>query len=391
MANSVDKSQQSRHRDRTDQSLSIERNKTNDSIDKTRRQAEEKTDLKVESERIAADSQTRADRKTTDAKRDREGFQQDGAQLHEERKTSDYKLERERVKADAAINKERDEVDSATIEFLKRERGQTDANLKNERDEEDLHSVNIMKNLSTEVSEHLKTKVSVTSRDELIAILSHDLRNPIGTISATAELLADDSEQDDKKKWVDIIKRNADRALQLIEDIFAMENIAQGKFKLKLEKQSLKQLLAEVVDTSLVAARGKSLTLKLEIPEDDADVVFDYARMMQVLSNVVGNAVKFTLPGGTVTVGMQKKGNDVLIFVRDNGPGIPESKRKIIFNRFSQIGSKDRAGLGLGLYIAKIFIEAHHGQIWVEPAKGGGSVFYISLSGDFGAKAEYTH
>ena len=109
------------------------------------------------------------------------------------------------------------------------------------------------------------------------------------------------------------------------------------------------------------------------------EVVFDSDRITQVLSNLVGNALKFTPEGKSINIGAVQIESGIQVFVQDTGPGIPEEKLNCIFDRFAQLGSKDRSGLGLGLYIAKMLIEAHHGQLWVDSKVGDGSTFYFTI------------
>ena len=364
----------------TDESLVVERNKTNDSIFDSREISEMQTDANVEGKRDAADRKTSDDRSSADFSTPA------SSKLQEERSSSDRKVKLERTIADAAIKKERAQSKEATTEFLKQERGETDKNLQIERNEYDVSTEKIQKHLLDEVSEHLKTKVSVTTRDELIAILSHDLRNPIGAISTTAELLQLEIKEPSHRSLIELITRNAKTAIQLIQDIFEMENISQGKFDLKLEKQNLYQLLQECVESFTHAAALKKITLEL-IPADDVvEVKFDRSRMWQVISNILGNAIKFTPEGGKVVVGRKITPDEAHISIADNGPGIPADKLEEIFNRFSQISSKNRTGLGLGLYISKIFVEAHGGNISVESTPGKGSTFHIILNRRHGAK-----
>ena len=364
----------------TDESLVVERKKTNDSISESRHESEIQTDTNVESKRDAADRKTSDDRSSEDSSLPA------SSELREERSSSDRKVKLERTIADAAIKKERAQSKESTTEFLKQERGETDKNLKIERDEYDVSSKAIQKHLSEEISEHLKTKVSVTTRDELIAILSHDLRNPIGAISTSAELLQMEIKEPSHKNLIELIKRNANTAIQLIQDIFEMENISQGNFDLKLERHNLLLLLKECIESFAHAAAAKKLTLELLPADDVVEVVFDRGRLWQVISNILGNAIKFTQESGRIVISLKATSDEAHISIADNGPGIPADKLDEIFNRFSQIASKNRTGLGLGLYISKIFVEAHGGKIHVDSTPGKGSTFHIILNRRLGVK-----
>ncbi len=377
------KNQRNKHRHETDESLTVERAKTNESISKARDRSEKQTDSNVQSERGEADKKTSDARKAADSQNLKSDANKD---VQKERVNSDKKIQIERAKADAAIAKEREKVKESTIEFLKQERGQTDKNLKAERAESDLFENSNIKNLSNEVKAHLQTKVSITSRDELIAILSHDLRNPLGAISTAADLMLGESDENELKRWIDIIKRNAETSLRLIEDIFEMENIAAGKFDLHLKKHDLNRILRETVDSFSAAAKEKDISLKFEPSKETAELYFDDGRILQVVSNLLGNALKFTPQKGSVSLTLTLTADEAVVSVRDNGPGIAPDKQELIFDRFSQISSKERKGLGLGLYISKIFVMAHEGRIWVDSIQGKGSNFHVGLNRHLGGK-----
>ena len=367
------------NRRRTDESLLNERTRTNVSITESRAETEKQTDSNIEQKRDAADRKTSKARTSTDSDLAAKTDGTHHSLLQKERQTSDIKIKLERTQADAFIESERDQANTITIEILDKERKQTDKNLKTERAQNDDESSQILEKLSDEVKEHDKTKFSVTTRDELITILSHDLRNPIGAISTSAELIAEQTTEPTLVQMVELIKRNANIALQLIQDIFEMESIAQGKFELHIEKQNLYQLLQESVESFQHAAAEKKISLELTPVDSIVEIPFDRVRIWQVISNLLGNAVKFTPSGGSIKVSLELNSDEAVIAIRDNGIGIPAEKLNIIFNRFSQIASKNRTGLGLGLYISKIFVEAHKGRIWVDSSPGQGSTFYISL------------
>ncbi len=304
-----------KHRKHTDESLTVERAKTNESISKTRDISEKKIDSDIQTERSESDRKSSASRKASDS-----------AEVQNERNSSDRKIEIERAQSDAATAKERENIKESTIEFLKQERGETDKNLKTERTQSDLHS----KSLSDERKAHLRTKVSVTSRDELIAILSHDLRNPLGAIYTATDLMLGESSEAELVHCIDIIKRNTGTALRLIEDIFEMESIAAGKFDLHLKKQDLNRLLGEAVENFASAAAKKETSLKFEGAEVPVELYFDSGRILQVLANLIGNALKFIPDKGAVTVSLKLTDDEAVISIRDNGPGISPDKQEFI-------------------------------------------------------------
>ena len=398
MEKSRDTSSQKTDRQRTDQSLIIERGKADDSFTESRKQTERQTDIFVEKQRNDADQKTSSSRIEADSNRDvkkqetlkndvaGEGIaelKKDEARLDDERRKVDSVIKKERSQVDAAISKERDLTNASQSRFLETERGSTDQNLKVERDGTDSDTQQSSKHLAEEVADHSKTKISLTSREILLAVVSHDLRNPIGAISSSAEMLLDDpaykNKDSENKQLIEIMKRSADTALRLISDILDMESIAEGKLQLKLEPQNIDKLIQESIDTFVYAASVKKVHLSALPSTGSGDVVCDHDRILQVLSNLISNALKFTPEGGSILLKAKQSATEMEVSVCDTGVGIPEGKQQIIFDRFSQVGSKDRKGLGLGLYISKTFIEAHHGQLWVESKVGEGATFYFAI------------
>ncbi len=377
----------------TDESLVAERDKTNQSIDSSRSRSEHRTNKNVQAERKKADDITSTVRDNADLARDIQR-EASGIELNEEQKNGDSRLAIERSRADTATEDSRKQVDAAfdrernmknalLSKLLDQERFQTDHNLEVERDRTDLEVQSAANLLSKEVADHLKTKVTLTTRDEFLAIVSHDLKNPIGAVSSCAEMLLDDatykSIEPEIRTWIEFMKRNADRSLRLISDLLDMERIAEGKLYLKPTQVSVSQIARESIESFAQIALAKNIVLR-SMPSDISGVVVcDRDRIMQVLSNLLANALKFTSEGGSVTVKTNLTEKEAQFSVRDSGVGIPVEKRDHIFDRFTQLGANDRRGLGLGLYISKMLIEAHTGRLWVQSEMGVGSTFYFAI------------
>ena len=381
-------------RQKTDDSLTAERDKTNESLTESIEKTERQTDKTVHAERIKADQTTLSSRTEADSHRDieRDALGNDGKderknddeRLLDERRRADGAVERERARVDVAIDRERDQKNAIESRLLDQEREQTDKNLLVERTRTD-SEVHLASNLlSDEIAEHSKTKISLTTRDEFLAIVSHDLRNPIGAISICTDMLLQDSsykkmERSQIKHWIELIKRNADASLRLIYDILDMESIAEGKLELKLKQQCIGQIIRESMQSFVQTASAKSVLLRAMPSNISGGVVCDHDRIMQVFSNLIGNALKFTPEGGSILLQAKLSKTEVEVSVRDTGPGIPDDKKEYIFDRFAQLGSKDRTGLGLGLYISKMLIEAHQGRLWVQSKVGEGSTFSFAI------------
>lgn len=368
-------------RQRTDTSLVAERDKVNHSLSNRHKGTEDLIDESVSEYRKEADQTLEADRQTSDKKNNRPS---DEKQLTEERQRSNQAVERERLNVDAAHEKERELKSDLSSRLLEEERKLTDKNLSHERAQSDLDSLRHSNLHSNEQQEHSKTKSQLSTRSEFIAIVSHDLRNPIGAASSCAEMLLDNSifcNLDPKiKQWIEFIKRNTDVSLRIISDLLDMEQMDQGGLQLKKEKHSLHQLIEQSVECFVHAAAAKKILLKSSLIIESDEAFCDYDRILQVLSNLIGNALKFTPEGGAITVSLVAKGTYLQVSINDTGPGISEDKTQQIFERFTQLGAKNRSGLGLGLYISKMLIDAHGGQIWVESKLGAGSTFCFTVN-----------
>ena len=170
--------------------------------------------------------------------------------------------------------------------------------------------------------------------------------------------------------------------LRLIQDLLDIERIAVGKLILHYEEHNVSEIIKEVVEEFKGEAASKEITLSAKAEDVCGYVVCDRSRVMQVLSNLIGNAIKFTPANGQICVSCARtspEGKEVQVSVSDTGEGIAPEKIKTIFERFSQINSQDRRGTGLGLYIAEMMVEAHPGRIWVESKLGEGSTFHFTL------------
>lgn len=377
---------------KTDHSLNVGRGKTDESLQEARGKVDRRIDESVKVARNEADQITSSSRTAADTlcKSERDKVKYDiknerkisDDRLHDERSAADKAMARQRTQVDSAIVRERELKNALTSEFLENERGQTDKDIISERARTDSEVIRSSNLLSNEVFAHLKTKILLTTRDEFLAIVSHDLRNPLGAAASCAEMLLGDfgyKLDSEVKPWIELIKRNTDTALRLIGDLLDMERAAEGKFKLKLEFHNIDKEIRDSIESFNLVASAKNVLLSFTPSNVSGDIVFDRDRILQVLSNLIGNALKFTPSGGSIAVGATLSEAGTQVFVRDTGPGILEEKKDCIFDRFAQLGSKDRSGLGLGLYISKMLIEAHQGSLWVKSKVGEGSTFYFTI------------
>jgi len=221
-----------------------------------------------------------------------------------------------------------------------------------------------------------------TTRRELIGNISHEFRTPLAGIKAMAETLRDGA-VDDKKAARDFLTRidsEVDRLTQLVAELTELSRIETGKAELKLEPLNLNNLVEEVTAQLSPQAERKQLAVAKELAADLPLVPADEARMRQVMLNLLHNAIKFTGPGGKITVTTRREGDSVAVDIADTGRGIAREDLAHVFERFYK-GDKARAGegTGMGLAIAKHIIEAHGGDIRVQSEEGKGSTFSFSL------------
>jgi signal transduction histidine kinase len=228
---------------------------------------------------------------------------------------------------------------------------------------------------------YLESQQALRAREEVLAIVSHDLRNPLNAITLAASLLqSSESISPEDREQLDIIGLSASRMSRLIEDLLDVTRL-EGDKRLPIEPAPLEvePLFEETYELFKAQAATNSITLRYTTGGKVPPVYADHHRVLQVLSNLIGNAMKFTPAGGMISFRADAQGDDVLFTVADTGPGIPKENLKDIFNPYWQAKRAERLGAGLGLPIAKGIVEAHGGQIWVESEQGRGTKFFCTL------------
>jgi signal transduction histidine kinase len=182
-----------------------------------------------------------------------------------------------------------------------------------------------------------------------------------------------------ERRQQEIVRRAADRMNRMIQDLLDVKRMESGHLTIDLKPEAVDALVNDTLEMLRPIATGSSIIMEARIADELPQVLADSARMQQVLSNLVGNAVKFTPRQGRIIVSAERLEGEVRFAVIDTGPGIPPEQVPHIFGRFWQAKSSDRRGIGLGLAIAKGIVEAHRGRIWVETQVGLGSTFYFTL------------
>jgi len=221
------------------------------------------------------------------------------------------------------------------------------------------------------------------ARDDTLAAISHDLRNGLNTVLTAVGLLLrslpPDTEGRKDRRHVEAIRRSAERMNRVIGDLLDVASIESGRLFVEPRREPVRPIVAEAVAACHEPALEKTLRVEQQVTGDDFFAVCDRDRVLQVLGNLIGNAIKFTPEGGQLHVGAEAVDDEVLFFVRDTGIGVSPKQLPHVFDRFWQAAPKARLGSGLGLTIAKGVVEALGGRIWLESRPGEGTTFFFTL------------
>ena len=219
---------------------------------------------------------------------------------------------------------------------------------------------------------------AIALRQQVLAFVAHDLRNPVHTIVASSSLLEMPIREDQRTQQIELIKRCAWGMERLIGDLLDLSRIEAGTFAVRFEPVSIAAVLSEVVENFRDRAQSRGITLEAEAAADTPHVDGDQQRIVQALSNLVGNAIRFTPTGGRILLSASHSENSVDIIVRDTGSGIVPENLPLIFDRFWQ-ANRASGGAGLGLAIVKGIVESHRGEISVASTLGQGTTFCVRL------------
>jgi len=222
---------------------------------------------------------------------------------------------------------------------------------------------------------------AIKSREEVLAIVSHDLKNPVTVIGLVAKMLRQSGELEMAQvaEYSKKIERAVDKMLQLISEISDSSKIENGTFSVAPQAETLKNIILPAIDGMKPLAEAKQQTIECHIESNVPEVAADGPRVAQVLSNLVSNAIKFSRKGCKIVVSAREQDNSIVVCVSDDGPGIPRENLSKVFDRYWQAEETKHGGIGLGLAIAKGIVEAHGGKIWVNSELGKGSSFFFTL------------
>ena len=217
------------------------------------------------------------------------------------------------------------------------------------------------------------------AREEILGVVAHDLRNPLSAIAMKASLILRGTSDYRMQKQADGIARLATRMEEFIQRLLQAASIEAGRLSLSWKRCTIAELLATTMETFGGLASQRSIVLAQEVDCEQVAIWADPERIAQVLSNLVGNALKFTPPGGAVAIRAAASDFRIRFEVRDTGMGIAPQHLAHVFDRFWRADAGGPKGTGLGLYISKGIIDSHRGEIWVESRVGVGSAFIFEL------------
>jgi PAS domain S-box-containing protein len=220
------------------------------------------------------------------------------------------------------------------------------------------------------------------AREEVLSVVSHDLRNPLSAIAMCSRVLMESppATAEERNALLATIAQSTELTNRLIEDLLDLSMIEAGRLSIERRPEDIAPIVEHIVQMFAGTASERSIALYEDVSPDLPTVVCDAGRVVQALANLLGNALKFTEAGGRVTVSAEQHEDGVVVSVSDTGFGIPAEHQSRIFERYWQARGKARIrGSGLGLAIAKGIVEAHGGRIWVKSTLGEGSTFSFTL------------
>ncbi len=350
---------------RTDQSLLEERLKSEDELSKRRDSIEEEANAAVHRTRADVDTSLKSTRAVTDEKLTlSEAPKQERQSVARERASEDATLRRERATLDERLQEEREARKQALADLLRLEREKTDEHLFLERE---------------------RSEEVLAARDDFLGMVSHDLRTLLSGVAMRAAVLVKHASKDEAgqriRRDAESIQHFTARMNRLIGDLLDVASIEAGRLTVDPRPEDAIPLVRDTLEAFQLSAVAKGISLESELAKDSLVARFDPERVLQVLANLLSNAIKFTPKGGKILLRIEPAGEQVQFSVTDSGPGISEADQGRIFERFWQVDSSDKRGLGLGLYISRCIVAAHGGRLWVESKKGAGSTFFFTLPG----------
>lgn len=223
-------------------------------------------------------------------------------------------------------------------------------------------------------------RAAVRTREDVLAVVSHDLRSPVATIQLTSTLLVQTLGTEPRvRKHLEVLQRSIARLQHLLDDLVDSVNIRAGRISLELNRQSAEAVMNEAVDLQEPLATERAIEIERAAAVAGLQIHCDRHRILQVFGNLIGNALKFCRAGDTIKVSANKLADEVMFSVKDTGPGIPAENLSSLFNPYRERARHTTTGSGLGLHICKGIVERHGGRIWIDSQPGNGTTVYFTL------------
>jgi two-component system phosphate regulon sensor histidine kinase PhoR len=222
-------------------------------------------------------------------------------------------------------------------------------------------------------------------RSEFINIVSHELRTPLSGAMLYAHMLADGyggKLTKQQKKYLDPVIESTDRMIELVNTFLSIARIESGRIKVRLQQVDLRRLVKDVIAEHEPKAKDQRVAVTNEVDKDLPTITTDPILFKEVCANFISNAIKYTPPKGTVTIGASVAGKKLVVRVTDNGYGIPGSEQSMVFTRFfrgSNVVMRETAGTGLGLYLVKLIAQTLGGRVWFDSEEDKGTSFWFSV------------
>jgi len=254
---------------------------------------------------------------------------------------------------------------------------------KNPQDER-INSIAIIRDVTERRKAEEKLKETMEIKSQFISTVSHELRTPLAAMKEGIAIVLDEVAgriNGKQRKFLDIARRNVDRLEAMINDVLDFQRLEAGRMKLNIQSNDIKEVALEVHETMVLYADKNGVELLFELAEDLPEAKFDRDRIVQVLINLLGNAIKFTPKGGRTNLNIQHREKELVISVSDTGVGIPKKELPKIFERFyrAEQQREEFQGTGLGLSIVHKIVTRHGGRIEVESEAGQGATFTVFL------------
>jgi signal transduction histidine kinase len=371
----------------TDASLGAERAGVDAATDRLAEKAQRALDDLIERDRIWADQGLLKFRENADGvlARERSASPPRDHSVVAERQAADDDKKAERKVTDALLDRERQKADSVTeTERLRhdadrtsmdQQRQDTNDQLSTERGDADQAT-----SARVETRGALAHSKSARIRgSDVLGMVAHDLRSPLCVIAMNSESIAALTDDRATRDAAEDVMRAAARMERILADLIDVARIEAGTLRIVKAPLDVGILVNEVFQTYRPLFSKRGLTFLVTLPNPSVMAVFDHDRIIQVLSNLLGNAMKFTPAGGTVRLHVETRSDQVEFVLHNTGPGIAPTALPHIFERFWQIDSDGRRGLGLGLHICEQIVAGHGGRIWAESETGQGATFRFTL------------